>query len=113
MVAHKINSNDRQDQFLPMVDYPNKRGALRTKVEVPVILEEGVGVTRDISTTGIYLKTPLSYAPGDRVKFTLELEYAVPDGPMHFTCVGRVVRVEKIGEEYGVASTIDEMNTLH
>ena len=96
-----------------MEDYPYKRGAVRTKVEVPVVLEDGVGITRDISVTGIYLKTPRTYVPGDRVKFTLELEYAVPDGPMRFTCVGQVVRVEKIGEEYGVASTIDEMNTMH
>ena len=96
-----------------MEDYPYKRGAVRTKVEVPVVLEDGMGITRDISVTGIYLKTPQTYAPGDRVKFTIELEYAVPDGPMHFSCIGRVVRVEKIGEEYGVASTIDEMNTLH
>ena len=96
-----------------MSNYPHKRGAQRTKVEVPVVLENGKGVTRDISTTGIFLKTTQAFQPGDQVRLTLELEYAVPDGPMQFTCVGRVVRVEKLGEEYGIATTIDDMNTLH
>ncbi len=96
-----------------MSDYPHKRGAQRTKVEVPVVLENGNGVTRDISTTGIYLKTTQVFEPGELVKLTLALEYAVPDGPMQFTCVGRVVRVEKLDEGYGIATTIDDMNTLH
>jgi hypothetical protein len=96
-----------------MSDYPHKRAAQRTKVAVPVALENGTGVTRDISQTGVYLKTSAAFTPGDTIRLTLELEYAVPDGPMQFQCVGRVVRVEKLGEEYGIASTIDEMNTLH
>jgi hypothetical protein len=86
-----------------MRNYPHKRGAQRTKVEVPVALENGTGVTRDISRTGVYVKTTLP----------LELGYAVPDGPLQFACVGRVVRVEKFGEEFGFAATIEDMNTLH
>jgi hypothetical protein len=97
-----------------MHDYIHKRSAQRTKLAVPVILEEGVGMTRDISRSGIYLTTAQPYQPGDRVRFTLELEYAVPEGPKLFTYVGRIVRVEKLGDdEYGVASTIDELITLH
>ena len=96
-----------------MDGYAIKRSAVRTKIEIPVTLENGVGVTRDISLTGIYMKTSQPYALGDRVKFTLELEYVVPEGPMQFTCVGRIVRVENLDGEYGVASTIDDMNTLH
>jgi hypothetical protein len=96
-----------------MDDYAIKRRAVRTKIEVPVILEDGTGLTRDISVTGIYMKTARPYMPGDLLKFTLELEYAIPDGPMQFTCVGRVVRVEQLEGEYGIASTIEDMNTLH
>ena len=96
-----------------MSDYPIKRAALRTKVEVPVALDNGKGVTRDISLSGIYVKTSATFAPGDKIRLILELEYAAPDGPMQFQCVGHVVRVEKLGEEYGVASTIDDLNTLH
>lgn len=97
-----------------MDDYTHKRSAQRIKLAVPVIFEEGVGMTRDISHSGIYMKTALPYNPGDRVKFTLELEYAIAEGPKLFTYVGRIVRVEKLGDdEYGVASTIDELITLH
>lgn len=97
-----------------MDDYTHKRSAKRTKLAVPVVLEDGVGITRDISMSGVYMKTAQPYNPGDRVKFTLELEYAIPEGPKLFTYVGRIVRVEKLGtDEYGVASTIDELITLH
>jgi hypothetical protein len=97
-----------------MHDQGNTRSAARTKIAVPVVLEDGVGITRDISKSGIYMKTTQPYNQGDRLKFTLELEYAVPEGPKHFTYVGRIIRVEKIGDdEYGVASTIDELITLH
>ena len=97
-----------------MHDQGDKRSAARTKIAVPVILEDGVGITRDISKSGIYMKTAQPYNLGDRVKFTLELEYAVTEGPKLFTYVGQIVRVEKLGDdEYGVASTIDELITLH
>ncbi len=97
-----------------MNDHANKRSAARTKIAVPVVLEDGVGITRDISKSGIYIKTTQPYNPGNNVKFTLELEYAVPEGPKLFTYVGRIVRVEKLGDvEYGIASTIDDLITLH
>lgn len=96
-----------------MSNYSIKRTAQRTRVEVPVILDNGQGVTRDISLSGIYLKTSTVFAPGDTIRLTLELEYAIPDEPLQFQCVGRVVRVEKLGDGYGIASTIDEMSTLH
>jgi hypothetical protein len=97
-----------------MNDQGNKRSAARTKIAVPVILENGVGISQDISKSGIYMKTAQPYNPGDRVKFTLELQYAVPEGPKLFTYAGRIVRVEMLGDnEYGVASTIDELITLH
>lgn len=96
-----------------MVNYPHKRSAQRYQLEVPVVLDKGTGVTRDISSSGIYLKTQESFAPGDCVRFTFVLEFAISDGPLHFDCEGRVLRVEKIGDEYGVASTIDEMRSLH
>ena len=96
-----------------MINYLQKRSAPRYRLEVPVVLDEGTGVTRDISSSGIYLKTRELLVPGDCVRFSFVLEFVVPDGPLHFNCKGRVLRVEKIGDEYGVASTIDEMNSLH
>ena len=93
--------------------YDDKRSAERIPIEVPLILEHGIGITRDISFSGIYFNTQESYAPGDYMRFTLELEFAIADGPVNLDCQGYVLRVEKVGEQYGIASTIDEMTYLH
>ena len=96
-----------------MRDYAEKRSLERIPVEVPLVLDRGTGVTRDINWSGIYFNTPEPYAQGDYMRFTFELEYAIPGKPIRLDCQGRVLRVEKTADGYGVASSIDDVTYLN
>ena len=96
-----------------MDNYSIKRSTERIPIEVPLTFDHGTGVTRDISFSGVYFKTKKPFSPGDYMRFNFELEFAVSQGPVNLDCQGYVLRVEKIGDQYGVASTIDEVTYLN
>jgi hypothetical protein len=91
-----------------MKTYDIKRSAKRVRVEVPVHLEQGIGVTRDVSQSGVYFFTDLPFSPGTPVSFVMELDYVFPGEPVCLHCRGKVVRVEETGEKRGVAASICE-----
>jgi hypothetical protein len=82
-----------------------KRDARRIRVELPVCLSSGEGVTRDISSSGVFFRTDRDILPGDGIRFSLELAYAF-DKAIRLQCRGRVVRVEKGAAGMGVAARI-------
>jgi hypothetical protein len=88
--------------------YDIKRSAQRVRVEVPVRLEQGSGITRDVSHSGVYFFTDQTFSPGMPVSFVLELDYVFPGEPVFLPCRGKVVRVEAAGEKTGVAASISE-----
>ena len=96
-----------------MDNFTHIRSTERIPVEVPLVFEHGTGITRDISFSGVYFKTQELFSPGDYMRFTFELEFAIANGPVNLDCQGYVLRVEKVGDGYGVASTIDEITYLH
>ena len=59
------------------------------------------GVTRDVSASGAFFETDVSYKVGSRVRFAIDL--ATPWGPAHFDCKGKIVRLEKHDGVVGVA----------
>jgi hypothetical protein len=66
---------------------------------------QGRGVTRDVSSSGIFFETDVAMATGVPLSFTLE--YAdTPCGPLRLQCEARVVRVERCGEKFGVGVAI-------
>ena len=85
-----------------------KRSAKRIRVEMPIHLEPGSGVTRDVSQSGVYFFTDQRFSPGMVVCFILELDYVFPGEPVQLHCRGKVVRVEDFGERMGVATSIRE-----
>lgn len=89
-----------------------KRATQRIEVEVPVQLEQGSGVTRDVSLTGIYFVTEEPIEEGTRIRFTMEFEYVVPGRPLHMDCTAHVLRVEPVGNQRGVAAHIDDSRHL-
>ena len=91
-------------EFSHIVD---KRAAPRFPIALSVKLEHGEGCTRDVSATGVFFTTQGSFVPGARVKFSIELENADPNGVMQITCEGEVVRVEPRAHAIGVAVRID------
>jgi len=83
-----------------------RREAERIAVELPVEMEKGQGVTRDVSASGVFFETALIFSLGDVIDFSLVLEHADSAGPLRVQCHGRVVRVEQCGGKAGVAVAV-------
>jgi hypothetical protein len=60
----------------------------------------------DISSTGLLLEAARSHEVGAQV--ALSLQYTVEGTPFHVDCRGRVVRVERHGDNFNIAVELDE-----
>jgi hypothetical protein len=89
---------------------PDRRQAQRIAVELSVELENGKGVTRDVSAAGVFFLTDLSFSIGKPIDLCLVLERVDPVGPLRVRCQGRVVRVERCDDARGVAVAIASHN---
>ena len=78
-----------------------KRSEKRVRARLAVDLGRAKGVTRDVSASGAFFETDVSYKVGGRVRFAIDL--ATPWGPAHFDCRGKIVRLEKHDGVVGVA----------
>lgn len=96
-----------------METYQGRRHEERFLLEVPVMLESSIGLSRDISSSGIYFVTDQPMTPGGAVTFSLKLDHIRPGKPVQLDCLGRVLRVEPAGEKLGVAASISEFWCLH
>jgi len=71
----------------------------------PVRLGSRTGITRNISTSGIFFETDVDYAPGSEIIFAIEL-----DGPaernLTLRCRGTIVRIEHRAGKVGLAVEI-------
>lgn len=77
----------------------------RFTTELPIKIEGGEGVVRNVSANGIYFVTDVALKEGQPVKFTLEfLDF--PSGPLAVNCLARIVRVEEQGTGQGVGASI-------
>jgi hypothetical protein len=81
------------------------------RVELPLHLDQGSGLTRDISQDGVFFYTDQTLTPGMPLRFALELRHIAHDETFYLHCLGQVVRVEKIGKKMGIAATIKEYTT--
>ena len=83
----------------------DKRREERMSVTRPVSLDRGTGVTRNISTSGVFFETDVGYAPGSKIIFAIEL-----DGPqgekLMLRSRGEIVRIELRRGKVGVAVKI-------
>jgi hypothetical protein len=77
----------------------------RFATELPIKLEGGEGVVRNVSANGIYFVTDVALQEGQPVKFTLDFQN-FPSGPIAVNCIARIVRVEEQGSRKGVAASI-------
>ena len=77
------------------------------------MLESGMGLSRDISGSGIYFVTDQSLTPGGTVKFSVKLDHIRPGKPVRLDCQGQVLRVEAAGAKLGVAASISEFWCIH
>ena len=74
-----------------------RRKGERYKLALPVQLNNGIGTTRDISTSGIFFETESAYSIGDMIRLFLNFEHET------LQCEARVVPVEPSNGQFGVA----------
>lgn len=77
----------------------------RFSTELPIRLEGGQGVVRNVSASGIYFVTDAALRAGQAVKFTMEFQ-SFPSGPIKVNCVARIVRIDEQGARRGVGASI-------
>ena len=83
-----------------------RRRAPRFRIDIRVELEEGMGLTRDVSLSGVYFETEQLFAPGEQVSLIMVLERVSAGRPIRLQCEGRVVRVSSFDKRTGVAVAI-------
>ena len=82
----------------------DRRKNPRSPSSLPVVLENGAGVLRDISLSGAFFWTRGTYRPEDPISFAIQLETA--GKPLMWKCEGNVVRTEQQGPNVGVGVRI-------
>ena len=87
-----------------------RRQEPRMHIVLPVNFDDALGQTENISASGIYVTFANGAAqhvqPGSSVRLEMLFEHATPDGPLKVACEGDVVRVERRGDQLGVAARI-------
>jgi hypothetical protein len=83
-----------------------QRGADRYGVALPITLEGEEAACQDISATGLLVEA--AKAPQLGAQVALSLQYEAEGRPFSLDCSGRVVRVERHGDNYNIAVRLDE-----
>ncbi len=98
-----------------------RRRQKRTPVQVPVKVRpkdgdgsELSGLTRDLSSSGIFLYSESAMVAGSKLELVLMLPAGMGLGPGGWTlCQASVVRVEESeGKGLGIAATLDRIDLL-
>jgi len=79
-----------------------RRQALRFPIRLPVELEQGTGITRNISISGVFFETDQAFSTGDSIRLTLVLEPIFSGIPTRLHCLGKIVRAEWHEKKPGV-----------
>jgi len=79
----------------------SRRTADRFVCELPLEIDGAVGLTRNVSASGVYFETTLDHAPGSRVHFVVEV--VVKGETLKMVCAGDVLRVERKPGTVGIA----------
>ena len=82
-----------------------KRGEERMSVTRPVVLARGSGVTRNISTSGVFFEINANYAVGSKIIFAIELDGSQGE-KLELRSRGEIVRIEHRAGKVGVAVKI-------
>ena len=98
---------------------PERRTQTRKPAQVPVKVRqpdgsEQAGVTRDLSSNGIFLYSDSGLEAGSKLELVIMLPPGMGLGPGGWTlCQASVVRVEEgTGKGVGVAATLDRIELL-
>lgn len=84
----------------------NQRIEERVNVTLPVKLDNAVGLTRDVSASGICFEIDATYTLGSEISFVIEMNSF--NEKMLFKCKGSIIRTESHGQKIGVAVKVIE-----
>lgn len=87
-----------------VVTQEEKRRAERISTPLPVHIGDAIGITRDVSATGVFFETETPFSIGTSISF--EVQFATPSGGLVLRCRGDIVRVETRERCVGVAVRI-------
>ncbi len=74
---------------------------------------ERKGQTRDVSFRGLYFTVNEPFAPDAEIEFILTLPKDITmAGDVHIRCFARVLRVEPLSEQHGIAARIERYEFL-
>ena len=76
-------------------------------MDVPVRLGDQEGLTRDVSTRGLYFFAPVEMTVGAPIEMDLSLPSA-RTGPLSIRLRARIVRLDDLGDTQGLAAEIEE-----
>jgi hypothetical protein len=71
---------------------------------LPTCINGVEGVTRDVSTSGLFILQSDHQEIGSRIDFSVDLD--TPGGKLKLCCEGEVVRLEEIDGKFGVGIKI-------
>ena len=78
----------------------------RVIASLPLAMAGAVGITRDVSASGVFFETDAAYDVGSPIRFVLNLD--TPWGKVIFKCQGKIVRLEPHNQKVGVAVQFTE-----
>ena len=95
---------------------PDKRSMRRFSLDLPISVkflnhgkQELAGHTRDVSSRGVFMFLDAEIATGAPIVFVMTLPPEITlSEPIRVRCTGTVLRVDKAGQEQGVAVAIDK-----
>ena len=76
----------------------------RYRLDAEISVNDHVGRTIDISSSGVFFESPVGFTPGEEVLLVLPFQES---GPTRVECRARILRVEPRGTMYGVAATYE------
>ena len=80
----------------------------RYRLESTIAVEEGSGMTLDLSSRGVFFETALALKPGDSIAIVFPFEQTGAGASVK--CNARVVRVEPRGDRFAVAATYEPVS---
>jgi hypothetical protein len=85
---------------------PDRRREPRYPLASNISVEDARAVTVNVSSVGVYFLTDQPLTAGQEVLLVLGFEHTAPAGT-RVTCNGRIVRVDRRPEGFGVAATYE------
>jgi hypothetical protein len=83
----------------------------RTSSNLPVSINGRKGITRDISSSGVYLVHSSQHEVGSKIDCLIDLDTS--GGKLKLCCEGIVVRVEEVDGRFGIGIRILSQTTMH